>query len=88
METFKCSKCEIDVIKSECKNRSMMCFSCNKQKLKEKQKELMRQYYIKNRDEYNLKNIEKYYGTTRENLVYHQKPNGRYHVTKIIQTNT
>ena len=49
METFKCSKCEIDFIKSECKNRSMMCFSCNKQKLKEKQKELMRQYYIKNR---------------------------------------
>ena len=58
METFKCSKCEIDVIKSECRNRSMMCFSCNKQKLKEKQKELMRQYYIKNRDEYNLKNMK------------------------------
>ena len=49
METFKCSKCKIDVVKSECKNRSMMCFSCNTQKLKKKQKELMRQYYIKNR---------------------------------------
>jgi len=38
METFKSSKCEIDVIKAEWRNRSMTCFSCNKQKFKEKKR--------------------------------------------------
>ena len=46
----------------------------------------MKEYYENNKDELLIQGIEKYYNTSRENLVFHKKANGRFRVTKILNS--
>ena len=46
----------------------------------------MKEYYENNKDELFLQGIEKYYNTSRDNLVYHKKANGRFTVTQILNS--
>ena len=39
-----------------------------------------------NKDELLIQGIEKYYNTSRENLVFHKKSNGRFRVTQILNS--
>ena len=63
-----------------------MCIKCYRKIKNEQYKNKMKEYYENNKDELLLKGIEKYYGTCKENLVFHKKPNGRFRVTQILNS--
>ena len=46
----------------------------------------MKEYHENNKDELLIQGIEKYYNTSRENLVFHKEPNGRFRVTQILNS--
>ena len=85
MSFILCPKCNTDVDVTKFKKVVKMCIKCYRKIKNAQYKNKMKEYYENNKDELLIQGIEKYYNTSRENLVFHKK-NGRFRVTQILNS--
>jgi len=86
MSFILCQKCNTDVDVTKFKKVVKMCIKCYRKIKNAQYKNKMKEYYENNKDELLIQGIKKYYNTSRENLVFHKKANGRFRVTQILNS--